>query len=410
MAPVESEDGITLATYASAAPAGMSSSLHPTILSSSSISPTSTSDAVLPSPTVAHASDDPNGSLLNQHQNGTPEPERGAAGANILGPQNIPLERESPDFLAPPTTDSGSVGNVKWPFAPSHNRVQDGGRARQQNDGSCRVNAVDQLGRNYLAGVYPGDLWYFPRGIPHSIEGLNDTADECEFLLVLDDGTFSEDSTFLLTDWMAHVPKEVLAKNFRVNASAFDHTPGSQLWMLPSAVPTQSVAEANPVSPAGTVPLPFTFAASKALATNTTGGTVKVIDSRTFNISQTIAVAEVTVVPGSIHELHVAPDSTRMDLLPVGYVPPTFGHYVENTGNTTLKYLEIFNSSTGNTTLKYLEIFNSNIYEDISLNQWLALTPPGMVKASAKVHLQLSDETISRLQKVKPIVVGPSEW
>ena len=49
----------------------------------------------------------------------------------------------------------------------------------------------------------------------------------------------------------------------------------------------------------------------------------------------------------------------------LGYVPPSFGHYVENIGNTTLKFLEIF---------------NSNMYEDISLNQWLALTPPDMVK------------------------------
>jgi oxalate decarboxylase/phosphoglucose isomerase-like protein (cupin superfamily) len=51
-----------------------------------------------------------------------------------------------------------------------------------------------------------------------------------------------------------------------------------------------------------------------------------------------------------------------------GYVPPSFGHYVENIGNTTLKFLEIF---------------NSDIYEDISLNQWLALTPPDMVKVIA---------------------------
>ncbi|KAG8761900.1 hypothetical protein FRC11_012460, partial [Ceratobasidium sp. 423] len=183
-------------------------------------------------------------------------------------------------------------------------------------DGSCRVNVVDPLGRNYLADVVCATINPTLRlDIDPPISGLNDTAQGCEFLLVLDDGTFSEDSTFLLTDWVAHVPKEVLAKNFRVNASAFDHIPDSQLWMLPSAVPTQSVAEANPVSPAGMVPLPYTFAASKAPATNmsicvaetTTGGTVKVIDSRTFNISQTIAVAEVTVVPGGIRELHWHP-------------------------------------------------------------------------------------------------------
>jgi hypothetical protein len=85
---------------------------------------------------------------------------------------------------------------------------------------------------------------------------------------VLDDGSFSEDSTFQLTDWMAHVPKEVLAKNFRVNSSAFDHIPARQLWMLPSAVPIGTAEEQGVTSPQGTVPLPFTFAASKATATN----------------------------------------------------------------------------------------------------------------------------------------------
>ncbi|KAG8705496.1 hypothetical protein FRC11_009000 [Ceratobasidium sp. 423] len=197
---------LALTTYASATLAGTSSSLATT---TPSVVPTSTltSDAALPSPTAAYASNDPNDSLLNQYQSGTPEPEHRSAGANIPGPRTFHLS-------------------------------------------------------------YPGDLWYFPRGIPHSIQGFNDTAQDCEFLLVLDDGTFSKDSMFLLTDWVAHVPKEVLAKNFRVNASAFDHIPDCQLWMLPSAVPIQSMAEANPVSPAGTVPLPYTFATSKAPVTN----------------------------------------------------------------------------------------------------------------------------------------------
>ncbi|CAE6518064.1 unnamed protein product [Rhizoctonia solani] len=132
----------------------------------------------------------------------------------------------------------------------------------------------------------------------------------------------------LLTDWIAHVPKEVLVKKDRVNASAFDHIPDRQLWMLSSAVPTQGVDETNPVSPAGTVPLPYTFAASKSPA-----------------------------LTGIRH----SPNGHSSC-----YVPSTFGHYVEKVGNTTLKYFGIF---------------NSNIYEDISLNQWLALTPD-MVKAS----------------------------
>jgi len=71
----------------------------------------------------------------------------------------------------------------------------------------------------------------------------------------------------------------------------------------------------------------------------------------------------------------------------IGYVPTAMGHYVENIGNTTLRFLEIFNADR---------------FEDISLNQWLALTPPDLVKA----HLQLDDETISLLSKTKPVVIG----
>jgi hypothetical protein len=84
---------------------------------------------------------------------------------------------------------------------------------------------------------------------------------------VFDDGEFSEDSTFSVTDWMAHVPKEVLSKNFKVNASAFDHIPDRQLWMLPSAVPTGSAADSAVKSPQGVSTLPYTFAASKANST-----------------------------------------------------------------------------------------------------------------------------------------------
>lgn len=38
-----------------------------------------------------------------------------------------------------------------------------------------------------------------------------------------------------------------------------------------------------------------------------------------------------------------------------------------------------------------------------TLVQWLALTPPELVKA----HLQLSDETIAHLSKEKPVIVAP---
>jgi len=142
------------------------------------------------------------------------------------------------------------------------------------------------------------------------------------------------------------------------------------------------------------------------------GGTVKVVDSTTFKASQTIAVAEVTVEPRAMRELHWHPTQdewtyylageARVTLFAsgqnsktfnyqagdIGYVPAGYGHYVQNIGNSTLKYLEIFKTDR---------------FEDISLSQWLALIPPNLVKA----HLQISDETIALFNKTGAVVIGP---
>ena len=54
---------------------------------------------------------------------------------------------------------------------------------------------------------------------------------------MFDDGNFSEDSTFQITDWLAHVPKEVLAKNFHTNIAMFDHIPSKELYIFPAGEP-----------------------------------------------------------------------------------------------------------------------------------------------------------------------------
>jgi oxalate decarboxylase len=72
-------------------------------------------------------------------------------------------------------------------------------------------------------------LWTFPSGIPHSIQGLE--PDGCEFLLAFDDGTFSEFDTLSISDWVAHTPKEVLAKNLRLDRPMFAHIPDKELYI-----------------------------------------------------------------------------------------------------------------------------------------------------------------------------------
>ncbi|KAH9945408.1 oxalate decarboxylase [Epithele typhae] len=431
---------------------------------SSSIVASGLSSAAPAFETVALASDDANDILWFADTPNNPDPQaiRGSLGATVLGPANIPIDQQNADFLAPPSTDAGSIKNAKWPFSLSHNRLQTGGWARQQNQdvmpiagsmagvnmrldagairelhwhstaewayGTVQVTAVTDKGQNFLGNVGPGDLWYFPPGIPHSLQATADLPDGAEFLLVFDDGAFSEDSTFLLTDWLSHVPKDVIAKNFQTSPSAFNHIPAQQLYIFPSvpifvriyiyicisrlcgAAPPADNLQA-PVSPQGTVSNPFIFPLSQVNATQFSGGTFKVVDESTFTASTAISAAEVSVEPGAMRELHWHPTqdewtfylggSARVTLFgssgnartfdfqagDVGFVPASFGHYVENIGNTTLHFLEIFNSGR---------------VQDISLSQWLALTPPELVKA----HLDLSDETIAHLSKTKPVIVG----
>ncbi|KAF9041123.1 oxalate decarboxylase [Hymenopellis radicata] len=439
-----------LAYCAPAASSDVASASASASLASASVVASSTDSAPKSTATVPFTSTDPNLPLWNENSDpSTVQPIRGGLGSKIMGPDNIPIDLQNPDLLAPPTTDSGTVKNAKWPFSFSHNRLQTGGWARQENigvmpiatamasvnmrlepgavrelhwhktaewayvlKGTTQVTAVDSEGRNFLGNVGPGDLWYFPPGVPHSLQATGDDPDGSEFILVFDDGDFSEDSTFLLTDWLAHVPAEVIQKNFQAtNPQAFAHIPDKELYIFPADVPSDDAKA--PDSPQGTVPDSYTFALSQVPPTQLSGGSVRIVDSTTFKISNTIAAAEVTVEPGAIRELHWHPTMDEWSFFlegegrvtifasqgtartfnyqpgDIGYVPTAMGHYVENTGNTTLRFLEIFNTDR---------------FQDISLNQWLALTPPELVKA----HLGLDDETIAHLSKTKPTVMGPA--
>ncbi|KZV76410.1 oxalate decarboxylase [Peniophora sp. CONT] len=373
-----------------------------------------------------------------------PQPIRGGLGADIIGQNNVGLAMQNADTLAPPTTDEGNVGNPKWPFSLSHNRLQTGGWARQQNtqvfpigekmasvdmrlekgairemhwhttaewayvlSGTTQVSAVDTEGRNYRANVNAGDLWYFPPGVPHSLQGLSDEG--TEFLLVFPDGAFDEDGTLLLTDWLSHTPVEALSKNFGLPPEAFARVPSQELYIFPSEEPSTDTPVEDPY---GQTPIPFTYAFSQVNATTAPGGTFKIADSTVFPVATKIAVGEVTVQPGTMRELHWHPTAdewgyilsgqARITLFAgsstastfdfqagdISYIPASYGHYVENIGNETLKYLEVFNTDR---------------YSDISLRQWLGTAPPGLVKA----HLGWNETTIAQLGKTKPVVVAP---
>ena len=379
---------------------------------------------------------------------GGPEPIRDGIGASILGPRNVPLERENPALLAPPDTDAGTIPNLKFSYAAARNRLLSGGWAREITErelpvaktlagvnmrlkpggirelhwhkeaewaymlaGRARVTAVDQEGRNFVNDVGVGDLWNFPAGIPHSIQGLEEG---CEFLLVFDNGAFSENETFLITDWFAHTPRHVLAKNFGVTESAFGDIPldgEHSRYIFSGALPPDLVVDAVP-SPAGVVPQSFTHRLLDQEPIKAAGGQVRIVDSSNFPAASTIAAALVEVEPGAMRELHWHPNTDewqyyisgqgRMTVFAssgkartfdyqggdVGYVPFAMGHYIENTGDEPLRFLEMFRSDR---------------FADVSLGQWMALTPPELVQA----HLNLDAQTMAAVARAqdKPIIV-----
>ena len=105
-------------------------------------------------------------------------------------------------------------------------------------NGSVRIAAVNEAGETFVDDVTAGDVWFFPKGVPHSIQAFEDG---CEFLLVFSEGDFSEDNIFLVSELFERNPKEVLAKNFRTGVSTFDKLPNGQLWIFPGTAPPHDI-------------------------------------------------------------------------------------------------------------------------------------------------------------------------
>ena len=188
------------------------------------------------------------------------------------GPQDPGLAGNEPAFLNPPATDVNGMPQFWTSFNLAPKRIQNGGWARQitQDDfkisttisgvnmrlgpggvrelhwhqqaewavmtyGNCRVTILDQLGRPQVADVKEGDLWYFPAGLPHSLQGMG--PDGSEFVIAFDNGDSSEFNTLLVTDWIAHTPPEVLAKNFGAAGGGVQEHSAAQQMDLPKQHP-----------------------------------------------------------------------------------------------------------------------------------------------------------------------------
>ncbi|WP_106814520.1 cupin domain-containing protein [Microbacterium timonense] len=356
------------------------------------------------------------------------------ASTTMTGPRNPAIEGQFPSTITPPATDISTQPFFWSSFNISPRRIQRGGWAREvtQSDfaisdeiagvnmyleaggirelhwhqtaewalmtrGGCRVTTLSREGLPSVEDVFAGDLWFFPAGLPHSLQGLG--PDGAEFVLAFDDGEQSESNTLLLTDWFAHTPPEVLAKNFQVAQEVFRDIPLHNLWIFPGEVPGDLEADqlAAGVQWGGTEPVIFRLSQTTPVHENS-GGRIQVADSRNFPASRTVAAALTTIEPGGMRELHWHPNadewqyflqgSARMTVFntgphantmdftagDVGLVRRNLGHYVENTGDGPLVYLETF---------------RSDHYEEVSLANWLAHLPPQLVSQHLNIPVDV---------------------
>ncbi|MCS5713037.1 cupin domain-containing protein [Herbiconiux sp. CPCC 205716] len=354
----------------------------------------------------------------------------------MTGPQNTALESQFPNQMDAPGTDISTQAFFWSSFNISPRRVQRGGWAREvtQQDfaisdeisgvnmyleaggirelhwhqtaewaimtrGRCRVTTLSREGLPSVEDVEEGDLWYFPAGLPHSLQGLG--PDGAEFVLAFDDGAQSESNTLLITDWFAHTPPEVLAKNFGVAQEVFKDIPLHNLWIFPGDVPGELEKDqaAAGVTWGATEPVIYRLGRSEPVHSNS-GGSIRIADSTNFPAATTVAAALVTLEPGAMRELHWHPNADewqyylrgqgRMTVFntgphanttdfkagDVGVVRRNFGHYVENTGDEQLVFLETF---------------KSDHYEEVSLANWLSHLPPALVAA----HLNIPEDVIA---------------
>jgi oxalate decarboxylase len=247
--------------------------------------------------------------------------------------------------------------------------------------GRVRTTVLSPGGYRETNDFEPGDVWYFPRGHGHMLECLGD--EPCHFVLIFDNGYFSEFGTFSITDWIGHTPKPLLAKNFGLPSSTFERFPEKEVYFAQGTPPP--VPAAGPLGGVERGPRTHKY---RLLAddprVSTRGGRLWVVDSQKFPISKTITGAILELAPGGLRELHWHPSADewqyvfegqvsvtlfgangrhRIETLEkgdVGYIPQGYGHSLENIGDKPCRVL------IG---------FNSGIYLDIDLSEWIAANP-----------------------------------
>ena len=265
-------------------------------------------------------------------------------------------------------------------------------------EGRVRTTVIDPHGAGETNDFEPGDVWYFPRGHGHMLECLGNQP--CHFILIFDNGYFSEFGTFSISDWIGHAPPELLAKNFGVPASIFDHFPKEEVYFARGHVPNDRMT--TPLQGWKLPPMTHKYQLMSQPAHRVfKGGREWRVDSSSFPISQTITGVILDLEPGALRELHWHPTSDEWQYVitgdisvtmfgshgryrtetlaagDVGYIPQGYGHSIENVGQKPCRVLIGFNTGT---------------YAAIDLSQWIAANPADVLATNFGQSAALFDK------------------
>src|ERR1700758_192316 len=247
--------------------------------------------------------------------------------------------------------------------------------------GRVRTTVINPAGQTETNDFDPGDIWYFPRGHPHMLECLGN--EPTHFVLIFDNGYFSEFGTFSITDWIGHAPKPLLAKNFSVPEATFDGFPKQEVYFARGAMPPE--AQSTPLQGWKLPPQTHRYRLLEQAPHGIyQGGREWRVDASRFPVSTTITGIVLELDPGALRELHWHPNADEWEYVidgrvavtmfgshgrfrvetleqgDVGYIPQGYGHSIENV-------------SKGKS--RVLIGFNYGIYGEIDLTEWIAGNP-----------------------------------
>ena len=252
-------------------------------------------------------------------------------------------------------------------------------------EGNVRTTVILPNGQAESSDFGPGDVWYFPKGHGHALQCLG--PGDAHFVLVFDDGHFSEFGTFSITDWVTLTPPNVAARNLNLPESAVASLPKGESYIIPGKVPP-AIPETLRNGKQDLNQLTHKFRMLAREPNKFPGGEERIVSSVEFPIQTTVTGVIMDLKPGALREMHWHPNADEWQYFisgrarvgifgahgrglvdefrpgNVAFIKQGFGHYIEQIGDEPTQILIVL---------------NSGLYQQISISSWLAANPPSMI-------------------------------